>query len=90
MKLRLAILSAVFLVVTAISVHDMRATAQERVPSACVVTVPSNWGAFKGISTSGVAFEDESGTIRILDQMPCGMDRGVVGQPNVLVEIRRK
>jgi len=38
----------------------------------CVAGVPKTWGTFRGASTqSGLAFEDASGTIRFLTNIPC-------------------
>ena len=51
----------------------------------CQVTVPREWGEFKG-SQQGYAFEDQSETIRVLTQLPCG---GLGGTPQIGVEIRR-
>ena len=50
------------------------AHAQERSIeySTCRVVVPKTWGEFRGASTYGLAFQDESGTIRFLLHPPCG------------------
>jgi hypothetical protein len=38
----------------------------------CIASVPKSWGTFRGASTqSGIAFEDASGTIRFLTNIPC-------------------
>ena len=50
----------------------------------CVATVPKSWGTFRGASTqSGLAFEDASGNIRFLTNIPCD------GIPSVSLEIHR-
>jgi hypothetical protein len=50
----------------------------------CVATVPKSWGQFRGGSAqSGLAFEDSSGTLRFLTNIPCD------GTPAVALEIRR-
>jgi hypothetical protein len=50
----------------------------------CVATVPKSWGTFRGASAqSGLAFEDSSGTIRFLTNIPCD------GIPSVSLEIHR-
>jgi hypothetical protein len=50
----------------------------------CVASVPKAWGTFRGASTqSGLAFEDSSGTIRFLTNLPCD------GIPSVSLEIHR-
>lgn len=44
---------------------------QEWTPG-CVAGVPKTWGTFRGASAqSGLAFEDSSGTIRFLTNVPC-------------------
>jgi hypothetical protein len=44
---------------------------QEWTPG-CVAGVPEAWGTFRGASAqSGLAFEDASGTIRFLTNVPC-------------------
>jgi hypothetical protein len=44
---------------------------QEWTPG-CVAGVPRTWGTFRGASAqSGLAFEDSSGTIRFLTNVPC-------------------
>jgi hypothetical protein len=52
----------------------------------CKVIVPSNWGEFIGASTYGLAFKDDQGIIRMMNQMPCGLE----GRPNVSLEIARQ
>jgi hypothetical protein len=50
----------------------------------CIASVPKAWGTFRGASTqSGLAFEDASGTIRFLTNIPCS------GVPTVSLEIHR-
>jgi hypothetical protein len=50
----------------------------------CIASVPKSWGTFRGASTqSGLAFEDASGTIRFLTNIPCD------GIPSVSLEIHR-
>jgi hypothetical protein len=50
----------------------------------CIASVPRSWGTFRGASTqSGLAFEDPSGTIRFLTNIPCD------GTPIVSLEIHR-
>ncbi len=53
----------------------------------CVVNVPSEWGTYRGDAQGyGIVFEDSSGTLRFVKQLPCGLE----GTPNVLVEVHRK
>jgi hypothetical protein len=50
----------------------------------CIASVPKSWGTFRGASTqSGLAFEDSTGTIRFLTNIPCD------GIPSVSLEIHR-
>jgi hypothetical protein len=50
----------------------------------CIASVPKSWGTFRGASAqSGLAFEDSSGTIRFLTNIPCD------GIPAVSLEIHR-
>jgi hypothetical protein len=50
----------------------------------CIASVPKSWGTFRGASTqSGLAFEDASGTIRFLTNIPCQ------GVPSVSLQITR-
>ena len=50
----------------------------------CVATIPKAWGQFKGgDAQSGLAFEDNTGTLRFLTNIPCG------GTPLVALEVRR-
>ena len=46
---------------------------------------PKSWGELKGISDRAVAFEDSSGTIRVLDAGPC-----MRGQTQLIVKITRQ
>ena len=50
----------------------------------CVANIPKSWGTFRGASAqSGLAFEDSSGTIRFLTNIPCS------GSPTISLEIHR-
>ena len=52
--------------------------------SGCVGTIPKATGRFKGGDPqSGLAFEDNTGTLRFLTNIPCG------GTPLVALEVRR-
>ena len=51
---------------------------------ACKSFVPQNWGEYKGSSnTYGLAFQDNSGTIRFITNVPCETT------PQIALEIRR-
>ena len=66
---------------------QVSADPQSSVPAnaRCKVIVPSAWGEFVGASNYGLAFKDDQGSIRIMNQMPCGLE----GRPNVSLEIAR-
>ena len=50
----------------------------------CSSQIPSSWGEYKGGSQqSGFAFEDSSGTLRFITNVPCD------GMPQVTLELRR-
>jgi hypothetical protein len=90
MKLRLTLFFTVLAVVATTSIHvTATANSQETLPTTCVVVVPSDWGEFKGIAKYGLVFEDKAGTLRLIEQMPCSLDRRQVGVPKVSVELRR-
>ncbi len=46
---------------------------------------PKSWGELKGVSDRAVAFEDSSGTIRVLDTGPC-----MRGRTQLIVKITRQ
>ena len=89
MKLSVALTVAVLALAGTIGIREVRATPQQAVGAPCLVFVPQDWGEFKGMSKSGLVFEDKAGTLRLLDQMPCSM-AGSTSAPQVAVEIRRK
>ncbi len=90
MKLRLGLCAVILVLAAMIGVHEVKASPQVRLGSPCVITIPADWGDFKGISKFGLVFEERSGTLRIIDQMPCDAEGGNHGVPNVSVEVRRK
>lgn len=47
-------------------------------------SVPKDWGQLKGVADRSVAFEDPSGSIRILDLGPC-----MRGETQMIVKITR-
>jgi hypothetical protein len=77
-----------FLVIALVSLKIYAAAPKKPGPQAwtpgCVASVPKAWGAYKsGSAQSGLAFEDSSGTLRFLTNIPC------TGTPAVALEIRR-
>ena len=90
MKLCIGITVHLFALAASVGVYEVKASPQTNIPTACVVNVPADWGQFKGISKYYLVFEDKGGTLRMIDQMPCNIDRNISGVPNVAVEVRRK
>jgi len=81
---------AVLVSVSAVGGYQVRAHAQQ-FPKPCTVVIPAEWGEYAGMSTgTGMIFEDQHGTLRIIPQIPCSIDGGVSGPPPVLAEIIRK
>jgi len=77
--------------VSAIGGYQVKAHAQQDFPPPCTVVVPAEWGKYRGNAVgSGLVFEDKSGTLRIIAQLPCTLDGTPNGPPRVLAEIRRK
>jgi hypothetical protein len=47
-------------------------------------SAPKDWGQLKGVADRSIAFEDSSGTIRVLDIGPC-----MRGETQLIVKITR-
>lgn len=91
MNSKRVVIIATLLLVSAVGGYQVKAHAQQEFPQPCSAIVPLDWGDFKGVATgAGMVFEDKSGTIRIISQIPCPVDGGVVRPPFVLAVIRRK
>ena len=58
----------------------------------CITTVPRSWGAYKGGSEYGLAFEDEKGVLRFVLHPACGSldSRGVPPAAPLDLEIQRR
>jgi hypothetical protein len=57
---------------------------------ACVLTVPSGWGEFKGASHEfGLAFQDTDGTLRFVRDLACEQP-GFERRRPAFLEVRRK
>jgi len=67
------------------------ATAQkDSLEPACVLTVPSRWGEFKGASRDfGLAFQDTDGTLRFIRDLACEAP-GSHRPPLRFLEVRRQ
>ena len=87
MTLRRSILLAAFVLVTTVWLRPATSPQQQNTFGRCIATIPSDWGTYKGYAQGfGLVFEDSSGTLRFIKQLPCGLE----GTPAVLVEIHRK
>ena len=76
---------------SAIGGYQLKAHAQQDFPFPCSVVIPAEWGEFKGnINDTGLVFEDKSGTLRVIQQLPCTLDGTPNGPPRVIAEIRRR
>jgi hypothetical protein len=75
----------------AMAPQQQMATAQkESLQPACILTVPSGWGEFKGASKEfGLAFQDRDGTLRFIRDLACEI-RGFQRLPPAFLEVRRK
>jgi hypothetical protein len=83
-KIAVASLLIVFLCVFKLYAATPKKAAPQVWTPGCVASVPKSWGQFRGGSAqSGLAFEDQQGTLRFLTNIPCD------GTPLVALEIRR-
>ena len=66
--------------------------AQEKGPEPvnCMVSVPKSWGEYKGASTYGLAFEDQSGTLRFLLHPTCGNLNSLTDSPYADLQVLRR
>ena len=72
------------LLCAAIDLHTTRANSQTTYGYTSVSYVPAEWGEFKGGNQqSGLAFQERSGTLRFVTNLPCD----ATAQP--ALEIRR-
>lgn len=73
-----------------VGTYEITAHAQQQFPPPCQVSIPAEWGELKGVSEKiGMVFEDRTGTIRIIANMPCDTPGAILNRPYVQVEIRR-
>jgi hypothetical protein len=59
--------------------------AAQSAPEGKGCNAPKDWGQLKGVADRAVAFEDSSGTIRVLDIGPC-----MRGETQLIVRINRQ
>ena len=89
MKLSVKRIVVAALFVAGIFALKLHATAPNKIEPqtwspGCIANVPRSWGVFRGGSAqSGLAFEDSTGTLRFLTNIPCD------GTPTVALEIHR-
>jgi hypothetical protein len=88
MKMRTALIICVLLVAGAIGLRE--ALAQHDSQSAtCAITVPAEWGEFKGASSFGLVFQDSAGTLRFVRNVGCQI-HDTQPVPLISLEVRRK
>jgi hypothetical protein len=64
--------------------------AQEKDVTGCMVFVPKAWGEYKGGSSYGLAFQDQSGTLRFLAHPICGNGLSPIQAPVVDLKVERR
>jgi hypothetical protein len=70
--------------------QPMANAQKDSLQPACVLTVPSGWGEFKGASHEfGLAFQDSDGTLRFVRDLTCEQS-GFQRRPPAFLEVRRK
>lgn len=67
-------------------VESKPSTWGQETPARCQISVPKAWGEFVDSGSYGLAFRDAEGTIRFVNQFPCGLE----GDPQVSLAVRRK
>ena len=79
-----AVAILILLVGASLDVPSSKASAQTTYSYTCVSYIPAEWGEFKGGNQqSGLAFQDRTGTLRFVTNLPCD----AAAQP--ALEIRR-
>jgi len=74
----------VLLLSTAVDLRTTKANSQTTYGYTCVSYIPAEWGEFKGGNQqSGLAFQDRTGTLRFVTNLPCD------STPQPALEIRR-
>lgn len=70
--------------------QPMANAQKDSLQPSCVLTVPSDWGEFKGASHDfGLAFQDRGGTLRFIRDLACEVT-GLQRLPPTYLEVRRK
>lgn len=74
----------VLLISASLDVPSSKANSQTTYGYTCVSYIPAEWGEFKGGNQqSGLAFQDRTGTLRFVTNLPCD------ATPQPALEIRR-
>ena len=74
----------ILLVTAALNVGSSKAVPQITYGYTCLSYIPAAWGEYKGGNQqSGLAFEDNTGTLRFVTNLPCD------STPQPALEIRR-
>ncbi len=82
-----SILIAAIALVLAVCLQPAAVPEAQTTVGRCVAHVPPEWGTFRGAAQGyGLAFEDSDGTVRFINQMPCGLE----GAPIVSLEVHRR
>lgn len=77
-----------FLVSRFSAVPPVHAQWQASETGLCVASVPKSWGEFKGASSYGVAFEDQTGAIRFLRSPTCDSGASSTSNPLPVVDLK--
>jgi hypothetical protein len=72
--------------------REVEVHAQDRnnLPYGCRVVVPKSWGEYKGASAYGLAFQDETGTLRFMLHPPCGNIDSATDASTIDLVLQRK
>ena len=74
----------IWLLSAAVDLRSSKASSQTTYGYTCVSYIPAEWGEFKGGNQqSGLAFQDHTGTLRFVTNLPCD------ATPQPALEIRR-
>lgn len=88
MKIKWAFIFGILIIAAGIGLRQ--ALAQRDSQQTCTITVPAEWGEYKGASRDfGLAFQDSAGTLRFVRNVGCQIP-GTAPVPLVSLEVRRK
>jgi hypothetical protein len=79
-----AVVFLILVISASLDAPSTRANPQTTYGYTCVSYIPAEWGEFKGGNQqSGLAFQDRTGTLRFVTNLPCD------STPQPALEIRR-